>query len=68
MQQSPDNSSAKIAGRSSRRLSWLALVLGALGMDYLVDVSRAESDLRTYLEVGGDDPRAQRWLDELTGR
>lgn len=29
MQQSPDNSSAKIAGRSSRRLSWLALVLGA---------------------------------------
>ena len=29
MQQSPDNSSAKDAGRPNRRLSWLALVLGA---------------------------------------
>ena len=29
MQQSPDKSSAKDAGRSNRRLSWLALALGA---------------------------------------
>ena len=44
------------------------LVLGVLGLDYLRDGSHATSDLRAYLEAGGDDPRAAQWLAEIEGR
>ncbi|MEM9802553.1 MAG: tetratricopeptide repeat protein, partial [Planctomycetota bacterium] len=44
------------------------LMLGVLGMDYLEDGSRAADDLRAYLDSGGQDPRVEGWLRQLTSR
>lgn len=56
MQQSPDNSSAKDAGRPNRRLSWLALALGA---GLTVSAAIVATVIGAYLYVEPGLPEAE---------
>lgn len=40
-------------------------LLGVLGRDFLADGSNALEDLIRYYELGGKDPRAEVWIEEL---
>jgi hypothetical protein len=43
------------------------LQLGVIYMDYIGDGVRAKTHFKAYLEHGGTDPRAQKWIDRLGG-